>query len=271
MINQLLILAATGMIAVAVVMTMVWLWATKIKNAGIVDIFWSYNFPVLAVIYFLLAEGYDTRKLIILIMVCIWGLRLGTYLLVRIFGHITEEDGRYQQLRKEWAPNINSRFFWFFQMQAFSNVLLSLPFILICMNANTTIHFLEIVGALLWLISITGESIADRQLQVFKKNSSNKGKVCDVGLWRYSRHPNYFFEWMIWVSYFIFACASPYGWISVFCPIAMLYLLFKVTGIPMTEEQALRSKGQAYKNYQQTTSVFVPWFRNKYGEMKARN
>lgn len=270
MINQLFTIAATGMIVVCIIMIMVWLFALKLKNAGIVDIFWSYNFPVLAFIYFLLADGYGTRKLMIMIMVCVWGLRLGTYLLIRIFAHITEEDGRYKQLRKEWAPNVNRRFFWFFQMQAISNVALSVPFIFISVNPGTTIHFVEIVGALLWLISIIGESVADRQLQVFKTNVSNKGKVCDVGLWRYSRHPNYFFEWMIWVSYFIFACASPYGWISVFCPIVMLYLLFKVTGIPMTEEQALRSKGEAYKNYQKTTSVFIPWFRNKYGEMKAK-
>lgn len=242
-------------------MIMIWLWAVKINNAGIVDIFWAYNFPVIAVVYFFLGGGFYQRKLLVLIMVCIWGARLGTYLFVRVLGHIKEEDGRYKQLRAEWAPNTNSRFFWFFQIQAFSNVFLSLPFLLAAVNPSPELNTLEKIGAVLWLISINGEAIADRQLQVFKKNPSNKGKVCNAGLWNYSRHPNYFFEWMTWVSYFIFACGSPYGWIAVICPLSMLYLLFKVTGIPMTEEQSLRSKGEAYKKYQQSTSAFVPWFK----------
>lgn len=146
-------------------------------------------------------------------------------------------------------------------MQALSNVVLSIPFLFACVNPSPELSILEKGAAILWLVSITGEAVADRQLQVFKKNPANKGKVCDVGLWNYSRHPNYFFEWMIWVSYFLFACASPYGWLSIICPVSILYLLFKVTGIPMTEEQAIRSKGEAYKKYQQTTSAFVPWFK----------
>lgn len=261
--NQLLSLPLIAFAAVSIIMIIIWMWAKKINNAGIVDIFWSYNFPVIAIIYYLLGDGFEMRKLIVLIMVCIWGARLGTYLFVRVIGHINEEDGRYKQLRIDWAPNVDSKFFWFFQMQALSNVFLSLPFLFACINPNPELSILEKIAAALWLICITGEAIADRQLQVFKKNPANKGKVCDVGLWNYSRHPNYFFEWMIWVSYFLFACASPYGWIAIICPISMLYLLFKVTGIPMTEEQSIRSKGQAYKDYQKTTSVFVPWFKNK--------
>ncbi len=261
--NQLVLLPLIGFAAVSIVMIVVWLWAVKINNAGIVDIFWSYNFPIIAIIYFLLGDGFDQRNLIVLIMVCVWGARLGTYLFVRVLSHIKEEDGRYKQLRTEWAPNANFKFFWFFQMQAFSNVFLSIPFLFACINPNPELNLMEQIGAGLWLISISGEALADRQLQVFKKEPSNKGKVCNAGLWNYSRHPNYFFEWMIWVSYFIFASASPYGWLSIICPISILFLLFKVTGIPMTEEQALRSKGDAYKAYQQTTSAFVPWFKRK--------
>lgn len=261
--NQLLLLPLLGLVAASLVMILVWFWAKKINNAGIVDIFWSYNFPVIAIIYFLSGEGFYARKLIVLIMVCVWGVRLGTYLAVRVLSHIKEEDGRYKQLRSEWAPIANTKFFWFFQMQAFSNVFLSIPFLIASINPSPELSFLEKAGAILWLLSISGEAIADRQLQVFKKTPDNKGKVCDVGLWKYSRHPNYFFEWMIWVSYFIFALSSPYGWVSIICPLCILYLLFKVTGIPMTEEQALRSKGEAYKEYQRTTSVFVPWFKNK--------
>jgi steroid 5-alpha reductase family enzyme len=261
--SQFVSLPILAFAAVSIVMILVWLWAIKINNAGVVDIFWSFNFPIIAIIYYLMGEGFDQRRLIVLIMVCVWGARLGGYLFVRVLGHIKEEDGRYKQLRVDWAPNANTKFFWFFQMQAFSNVFLSIPFLVACVNPAPELSVLEQIGAGLWLVSISGEALADRQLQVFKKNATNKGKVCDVGLWHYSRHPNYFFEWMIWVSYFIFACASPYGWIAIICPLSILYLLFKVTGIPMTEDQAIRSKGEAYKEYQRTTSAFVPWFKNR--------
>ena len=119
----------------------------------------------------------------------------------------------------------------------------------------------EWVGIALWLFAVAGESLADYQLKQFKADSANHGQVCQIGLWHYSRHPNYFFEWLIWVAWFIFALGSPYGWMAVVCPLLMLYFLFKVTGIPATEAQALRTRGEEYRRYQQTTSVFVPWFK----------
>lgn len=112
----------------------------------------------------------------------------------------------------------------------------------------------------IWVVAFAGEVTADRQLLAFKTNPQNKGKTCQAGWWRYSRHPNYFFEWLIWVSYALFASSSPWGWLAWLCPATLLYLLFKVTGIPATEAQALRSRGEAYRRYQQTTSAFVPWF-----------
>src|SRR5476651_1673151 len=118
------------------IMALVWLWANKIKNAGVVDIFWSYNFPVIAIILLLLAPGFETRKLLICGMVIIAGVRLGTYILIRTVSHLHEEEGRYQQLRREWVPNPDRRFFWFFQMQAVSNVLLAIPFFVITMNTS---------------------------------------------------------------------------------------------------------------------------------------
>ncbi len=249
--------------ACSLIMILVWIWAWRIKNAGVVDIFWSFNFAVIAVILFLLGEDYSLRKLIVCAMVIIWSSRLGIYLLFRVTAHIHEEEGRYQQLRKEWAPRANAKFFGFFQMQAFSNVFLATPFFIICLNNDIEFHPLELAATGLWTLALLGESVADNQLKTFKSVFSNKGKVCDKGLWNYSRHPNYFFEWMIWVSYFIFACASPWGWISAICPLVILFLILKVTGIPMTEEQSLRSKGDAYREYQRTTSAFVPWFKKK--------
>jgi steroid 5-alpha reductase family enzyme len=115
----------------------------------------------------------------------------------------------------------------------------------------------------LWLISVLGESIADAQLRAFKKDSANKGKVCSKGLWNYSRHPNYFFQWMMWMAYLVFALASPYGYLAIISPAIILYLLLRVTGIPITEEQSIRSKGDTFREYQKTTSAFVPWFKKR--------
>jgi len=242
-------------------MALVWVWAHKIKNAGVVDIFWSYNFPVIAIILLALAPGFGIRKTMICAMVIIAGLRLGTHLAIRIVSHIREEEGRYQQLRKEWAPNAERRFFFFFQFQGISNVLLAIPFFVSAMNTSPELSIFEYIGFVIWFISVTGETIADRQLAAFKKDKTNKDKVCDIGLWHYSRHPNYFFEWLMWVAYFVFALGSPYGYLAVISPAIILYLLLKVTGIPATEEQSLRSKGETFKRYQASTSVFVPWFR----------
>jgi len=244
-------------------MFVAWLWATRIHNASVVDGFWSLNFAVIAIIVWLLADGNNVRKAIVCGLAILWSLRLGSHLAVRIGYHLDEEEGRYKQLRKEWSDNVNLKFFIFFQAQALSNVVLSIPFFIIALNTSPQMSTVEYVGAALWLVSIIGEGIADAQLKAFKSNPLNKGKVCDVGLWHYSRHPNYFFQLMIWISVLIFALGSPYGWLAAICPLSIGYLIFKVTGIPMTEEQSLRSRGEAYKQYQRTTSVFIPWPRKK--------
>jgi len=260
-IHSLIWLIVYSLAACCIIMVFVWLWAHRIKNAGVVDIFWSYNFPVIAIILLLLAPGFETRKLLICGMVIIAGFRLGTHILTRTVRHIHEEEGRYQQLRKEWGPNPDRTFFWFFQAQALSNVILAIPFFVICMNASTIISPLEYAGVALWVISVLGESIADAQLRAFKKDPGNKGKVCSHGLWNYSRHPNYFFQWMMWMAYFVFALASPYGYMAIISPAIILYLLLRVTGIPITEEQSIRSRGDVFREYQKTTSAFVPWFK----------
>lgn len=245
------------------VMMIVFLIAIKLKNNGIVDVFWSYNFLVIAAIVYFLADGFEPRKMMVCAITTLWSIRLGTYILIRVFGHIKEEEGRYKQLRAEWGNSPNGKWLGFYIMQAVSNVWLAIPFFLIALNKNETVSMLEYIGAALWLVCIIGEGTADLQLSLFKKNPANKGSLCQYGLWNYSRHPNYFFQFMIWVSVFIFALSSPYGWISVICPLSIGFLLFKVTGIPVTEEQAIRSKGELYKEYQRTTSAFIPWFKKK--------
>ncbi|MES2827346.1 MAG: DUF1295 domain-containing protein [Bacteroidota bacterium] len=247
--------------ACCLIMAGVWVWAKRITNAGVVDVFWALNFPVVAVLIYFLADGFEARKLLICAMVVIAGTRLGLHLGRRVIGHLNEEEGRYKQLRKEWAPNENFKFFTFFQFQGISNVVLSAPFFLIAFNKNPQLNLLEYIAVGIWLVAVVGEAVADWQLDLFKKDPKNKGEVCDLGLWNYSRHPNYFFQSLMWIAYFLFAVTAPLGWIAIVSPAIILYLLFNVTGIPATEEQALRSKGDKYRKYQETTSAFVPWFK----------
>lgn len=259
--SSLLSLILWATLACCVIMALVWVWSYRIKNAGVVDIFWSYNFPAIAIILLLLAPGYEPRKYLICGMAIIAGIRLGTHLAIRVLKHLHQEEPRYAQIRKDWGKNAESKMFGFFQMQAISNVLLAVPFFISAINTKTNLSALEYAGVVIWLISVIGEAIADAQLAAFKKSPANKGKVCDVGLWYYSRHPNYFFQWLMWVAYFVFALASPYGYIAVISPAIILFLLLKVTGIPATEQQSLKTKGEAFKHYQRTTSAFVPWFK----------
>jgi steroid 5-alpha reductase family enzyme len=251
------------LIVCCVVMLLIYLWAYSIKNAGVVDIFWAFNFSFIAIILYFLADGFPQRKVLICGMILIWSLRLGIYLLIRVGSHLNEEEGRYKKMRQEWGEAVNQKLFFFFQAQALSNIYLAIPFFIIAFNQKQGFSFLEYAGASVWLISICGEALADAQLKAFKKNPANRGEVCNVGLWYYSRHPNYFFESMIWIGYFLIALNANYGWIAILSPLTITLLLFRVTGIPLTEQQSIRSKGDAYKEYQRTTSMFVPWFKKK--------
>lgn len=259
-----LVLLALG--SLCVLFAALYFLSRRLDNYGFVDIAWSYAFGGMTAFYALAGPGWPVRRALIAAMAVLWSARLGTHLAIRVIGHHPEEDGRYRQLRQDWAGNFASKMFGFFQMQAASVVLLGAGFLIVCLNPAPQLHPLEVAGVVIWLLALTGESLADRQLAAFKRDAKNKGQVCDVGLWRYSRHPNYFFEWSIWVGYFVFALASPFGWIAVIGPASILYLLLRVTGIPMTEEQSLRSRGEAYRRYQERTSAFVPWPRKSSSE-----
>ena len=255
-----LALILTALAALCLAFALLYILARRIDNYGIVDIAWSYAFAALATFYALAGPGWPLRRALIAALAVVWSLRLGTHLAIRVIGHHPVEDGRYIQLRRDWAANFAPKMFGFFQLQAGTVVLLGAAFVLAALNPTPALHPLEYAGAALWLLAISGEALADAQLAAFKKNPAHKGQVCAVGLWHYSRHPNYFFEWLIWVAFFVFALGSPYGWIALIGPASILYLLLRVTGIPLTEEQSLRSRGDAYRRYQQTTSAFVPWF-----------
>lgn len=262
MLAQVLPLLLTGAAIVGALMLFLWVIHLLIGNAAVVDVGWAAGLGLLAVYYAYAGPGYSARRYVIAGMAAIWSFRLAGYLLfARVIGH--PEEGRYVQLRQDWKTNLPVRFFFFFEFQALLDLALSLPFLLACLNTLAPLGILEKLAATIWLIGILGEAIADAQLDVFKKNAANKGKTCRAGLWEYSRHPNYFFEWIIWVGYAVFALGSPGGWLGLFSPALILYFLLGLTGIPATEAQALRSRGDEYREYQRTTSAFIPWFPKK--------
>jgi steroid 5-alpha reductase family enzyme len=248
-----------GGLVVAGLMLALWLLHFPMSNAAIVDAGWAGGLAILGVLYAALGTGAPARRYLIGAMAGLWGFRLALHLLAdRILGH--PEEGRYRELRRQWRTHIPMKFLLFFEFQALLCLVLAAPFYLAASNPAPEISGLEYAGIAIWLAAIAGESIADRQLAAFKRDPANKGKTCRIGLWNYSRHPNYFFEWLIWVAFALFALDSPNGWAGLISPALMLYFLFKVTGIPATEAQALRSRGEDYRRYQQTTSAFVPWF-----------
>jgi steroid 5-alpha reductase family enzyme len=255
-----LILFFLGLACSSILMGVVWKIAMTIRNAGIVDIAWALGFAPLALLYRIFGDGEPIRQNLITLMVVIWSLRLGIHLWKRVMGHHPVEDGRYAELRKGVSGHEVFFFFWFFQAQALLLSVLSIPVLLANFDSRVGLWFSDFLGLTIWLIAICGEAVSDQQLARFQRNPANKGKVCSVGLWHYSRHPNYFFEWLIWVAFFLFVASSPWGWTTIFCPALMLFFLLRVTGIPYTEEQSLRSRGEAYRAYQRTTSPFVPWF-----------
>ncbi|QYU66136.1 alpha-hydroxy-acid oxidizing protein [Leptolyngbya sp. 15MV] len=179
---------------------------------------------------------------------------------LRTSGAHTHEDGRYLELREKMGPRINRFLFWFFQAQAVSVALLAGVFALGAAATASGPTWLDYAGAGLWLVGLCGETIADEQLKAFKRDPASKGRTCRRGLWRYSRHPNYFFEWLMWCSFAVVALNHGWGWLGVLAPLTILVLVLKVTGIPPTEKRALRTRGEDYRRYQRETSAFFPWF-----------
>src|SRR5580704_16525008 len=263
-VQQAIHLGVIGAGIVIALMFVLWLIHLPLRNAAVIDVGWALGLAVLALYYAYAGPGYKARKYALAVMVGFWGFRLAAYLLfARVIGH--PEEGRYVQLRKEWKRHLGLRFLFFFEFQALLDVVLSAPFLLASLNVNAPLGFLEKFGARIWLVGMIGEAIADMQLHKFKQNPANAGKTCRAGLWKYSRHPNYFFEWLIWVAYAVFAIGSPWGWIGLISPVLILYFLLGVTGIPATEAQALRSRGDEYRDSQRTTSSFVPRLPKKPG------
>jgi steroid 5-alpha reductase family enzyme len=251
-------LLAIGAVSLAVLFALVWWICVRIGNYGFLDAVWSLSVAVVAPLYAALGGGSAARKWAFAAVGAAWSLRLGLYVLLRVLRHHPEEDGRYRTLREKWPSP--ARFLMFFELQAVIALLFSTPFLLASVNQMPRMRTLEIIGLSLAIVATAGEALADWQAQRFKHLATDKKAVNNIGLWRYSRHPNYFFESVVWWGFFVAALAFPYGWLTIVCPLFMLYLLLNVTGIPLTEKHSLESRGERYRQYQRTTSRFIPWF-----------
>lgn len=250
------VLLTLGVVFASTAMTVLWLVQLRTRGASHVDVGWAVGIAVLAVLYAVLADGDAGHRVLAAALASIWGWRLGLYLLFdRVLGK--EEDGRYRALRARWGDRANRNFFLFFQFQAAFVVFFSLPYLLISLDRDEGLGALEWGGAGLWAVGNLGAIVADRQLSAWRANPANRGRTARRGLWAWSRHPNYFFEWVTWCGVALVATAASWGWVAWIVPAGLLVLLFRVTGIPATEAQALRSRAD-YADYRRTTSVFVP-------------
>ncbi len=240
-------------------MFVAWLVYRATDKASWVDAFWAGNLAVLALWYAWVMPGDISRRALVAVVGGLWGLRLAVHIARRVASG--PEDPRYLTLRAEWKTDLSARFLRFFMIQAVVDVALSVPFLLMARDASPFGRATEIAGLVLWALSLTGESVADAQLAHFKRDAGNRGHVCRDGLWSVSRHPNYFFEWLVWCAFALMATGAPWGWVSWSAPALMLYFLLRVTGIPLTEQQSLKSKGKSYARYQREVAAFVPWLR----------
>lgn len=252
-------LIVAAYLVMAIVMALLWAVQCRMRNAAIGDVGWCAGLIVVVWWYATQAPSGIERRLLTVMLVTLYAGRLGLYILFnRIKGK--PEDVRYRRLREEWGETEPSKMFAYFQLQALALVAFSLPFMVLLWNPQTPTAGVELVGLLIWGVAVAGEAAADRQLARFRADPSNQGRVCREGLWNYSRHPNYFFEWLHWCSYVVMAWETP-GWVLTWIgPIVMGVALLKVTGIPRAEEQAQFSRGAEYKAYQATTNAFFPWF-----------
>jgi steroid 5-alpha reductase family enzyme len=245
---------AGGGVAAAAAMLALWVRQLRTRDATSVDVAWTLLVVALAAASAVAGAGDPWRRGLVACLVAAWGLRLASHLLRDRVLAAHSEDGRYRELRERWGPRAPRNFLVLHLAQVAFALLFVLP-VRAAMRGGPLDGW-ALGGVLVWAGAVIGEAVADRQLAAFRADPAQRGAVCRTGLWRWSRHPNYFFEWLHWWAYVLIGHAAP---LTLLGPAMMLVFLFRLTGIPYTERQALRSRGEAYRAYQRTTSAFVPW------------
>jgi steroid 5-alpha reductase family enzyme len=247
-----------------IVATLVYFIARKVGLMAIVDTIWTAGLGLSALFYYVLADLETVRSWVVLMTILLWSLRLSCHLFKdRVFAG--REDPRYEMLAARWGGRAPLKFFFLFLAQIVFIAIFLWP-VTIAMEAPGLWRWTDTLALAIAVIAVLGETTADRQLAAFRSDPRNKGGVCKEGLWRYSRHPNYFFEWLYWFAYVAFAIGSEVAWLAWLGPVAMFIFLRFLTGVPYAERSSLKSRGEAYCRYQSTTNAFFPWIPRKQPE-----
>jgi steroid 5-alpha reductase family enzyme len=258
--------ALIGVVAAGLCLAMAGAWALARArgNGGWADVVWTFATGAAGVAYALVpAEGWrpGPRAWLVAALIGGWSLRLGLHLLRRTAG-AAHEDARYAEFRREWGQAFQRRMFAFLQAQALASAALALAMLAAARNPAPFPAWSDLAGLALLAAAIAGEGLADAQLARYKADPAHKGGICDSGLWAWSRHPNYFFEWLGWLAYAVIAIgplgAWPWGWVALIGPVFMFGLLRFVSGVPPTEAAMARSRGDAFARYQARVSPFFP-------------
>jgi steroid 5-alpha reductase family enzyme len=242
----------------AVLMTATWLVSLRMEDVSIIDIFWGVGGALIGVSSYVLTSGTPTRRMLLTAMVVAWGLRLAFHIGKRARGK--GEDFRYAAMRARDPEGFPARsLVTVFLFQAFLIWLVSLPVQVGQVSPTPPrLGFLDYLGLVVFLTGFLFEAVADRQLRAFLADPDRRSGVMDQGLWRYSRHPNYFGDALLWWGIFFVAAATPSGWMTLISPVVMTFLLMNVSGVPMLEE-ALAERRPGYRDYMERTSAFFPW------------
>jgi len=248
-------------LSLSVLMAGAWLTQQRTGNSGWVDTIWTFSLGLVgaaSALWPVAGAAANARQWLVAALVAIWSVRLGLHIAVRTAA-ITD-DPRYAAFAREWGADAPRKMFVFLQNQGLGSLPLAFAIFVAARFPAETLRLQDYLGALILFAGIAGEALADAQLKRFRDRPANKGKVCDVGLWRWSRHPNYFFEWFGWLAYPVIAISPdyPFGWVTLLAPLFMYWILVHVTGIPPLEAQMLRSRGERYRDYQSRTSMFFP-------------
>ena len=243
-------------VVVVAAKTVAWAIAVRTRNAGLVDPIWAFTLGSLALVYAALGTAPGATKAALALMGGLWGLRLGWHLWRRNYGK--PEDFRYAQFRARWGASADRNLFWFFQFQNVFTLLLSASaFLPVAYRAGDPPAGAFALAGAIWLAAVAGEGLADRQMEAFRANPMNQGRVCRDGLWRYSRHPNYFFECVHWLAYVPLALGAPPGWAALAAPVVMALLLMKLSGVPLLEAEMIKRR-PGYGEYMRTTNALIP-------------
>jgi steroid 5-alpha reductase family enzyme len=262
---QLGCLAAVMAAALSATMAVAWQVQRRTGHTGWIDVYWTFGIGAVAALGSLVPLPMDRsaseRRIMVAVMVALWSLRLGGHILLRT--REVGDDPRYREMIKQWGAEANLRMFLVLQAQAAVGLILTLSVVLAAHHARPNLGLQDFLGLSLLLGALAGEAVSDWQLRRFRSDPSNRGRICEAGLWSLSRHPNYFFEWLCWFAYPLIAVdlsgADPFGWLTLLAPACMYWVLVHVSGIPPLEEHMLRSRGAQFRALQARTRAFFPF------------